>query len=112
MPIKEFSCKNCDSVYEDLVKHDEKGKYPGVLCPECGSEEKTPLMSSCKCNFTNPVNSDRWNSESTGHDYRFKHNLPNVIKQRQAAEQQSHMGTDPYPNKDDISSGKYFSEVQ
>jgi hypothetical protein len=51
-------------------------------------------------------------SDSTGHDYRFKHNLPSVIKQRRDAELASKMGASPYRKIDDISSGKHFGDVK
>lgn len=58
-------------------------------------------MSQCSFNFSNPVGTGRWNSDSTGHDYRFKHNIPNVKKQRKMAEAMSHMGSNPYGKSDD-----------
>lgn len=97
----DFECKKCNAQYEELVDYDEKGKYPGVKCPACGSKRKTKLISSCAFSFTNPVGTDRWNSADTGHDYRFKHNIPRVKKEREMAERLSHMGGNPYGNVDD-----------
>jgi len=51
--------------------------------------------------FTNPVGTDRWNSSSSGHDYRFKHNIPKVKAEREMAEQLSHMGSNPYGDTSD-----------
>lgn len=97
MPIYQFECKKCKKNYEDLVAYDPTEKYKTVKCPECNSGSKIKLAtSSFAFNFTNPVGTDRWNNGSTGHDYRFKTNLPKVIKQRKDAEVASHMGTDPY----------------
>ena len=69
-------------------------------------------MSSTSFNFTNPEGTSRWNSEPSGHDYRFKHNQPKVAKERANAEAASHMGSQPYRKIDDISSGKNFGEVK
>lgn len=40
-------------------------------------------MSAISFNFANPVGTDR---HTNSHDYRFKHNLPKVRAERQAAE--------------------------
>ena len=96
MPIYTFRCKKCEHEYEELSSFDKTGKYPKIKCPECGSASKTNLISSCNFAFANPVGTDKWNSDSTGHDYRFKHNIPNVKAEREAAQAASHMGTDPY----------------
>ena len=112
MAIYDFQCKQCNEVYEELVTYDETGKYTGVRCPKCKSKKKVKLMNACACNFTNPVGTDRWNSESYGHDYRFKHNIPKVQAERANAENKSHMGNAPYNSIDDISSGKNFGEVK
>jgi len=108
----DFSCRKCGEVYEEFVTYDETGKYPTVKCPECGSKRKVKLVNACSYNFTNPVGTDRWNSDSHGHDYRFKHNLPNVKAQRENASKKSHMGDQPYTAIDDVNSGKYFGEVK
>lgn len=112
MPLYEFKCEKCELVYEELVNHDKTGKYKKLECPVCGSHEKERLMSACSMNFTNPVGTKIWTSESGGHDYRFRHNLPNVRKQRADAEVASHMGKTPYRHIDDISSGRNFGEVK
>ena len=112
MPLYEFSCTDCGEQYEELARYDEKGVYEGVQCPQCGSAKKERLMSAVSYNFSNPVGTDRWNSESSGHDYRFHHNLPNVIEERKRAEEASTMGRNPYPKIDDVSSGKHFGEVK
>lgn len=112
MPFYDFYCKKCESAYEELVAFDETGKYKGVKCPHCGSKKKEKLVSGASFNFTNPEGTDRWNSDSNGHDYRFHHNLPKVIEQRRNAEEKSHMGAKPYRNIDDINSGKHFGEVR
>jgi putative FmdB family regulatory protein len=96
MACYEFQCKKCDAVYEELCEYDATEKYKGVKCPECGSKSKTKLMSMANFAFSNPEGTDRWNNGSTGHDYRFKHNVPKVQAERQMAEQMSHMGANPY----------------
>ena len=95
MPTYEFECKNCNKTYSELARYDETGMYKDVECPHCGSKLKEKLMTACNYKFANPVGTDRWTSDSGGHDYRFKHNLPNVQREREMAEQLSHMGN-PY----------------
>jgi len=112
VPIFEFQCKKCSLEYEELVPYDKTGKYKTVRCPACNSLKKEKIVSNCAFNFTNPIGTDRWNSTDQGHDYRFNWNKPNVAKQRQMAEKMSHMGTKPYADIDDISSGKHFGEVK
>jgi putative FmdB family regulatory protein len=96
MPIYKFECKKCHESYDELASYDESGKYPSVVCPNCGSTEKDKLATSSNFNFSNPIGTDRWNSGSTGHDYRFKHNIPKVQAERKMAEVMSHMGSNPY----------------
>ena len=100
MPIYEFVCKKCNKKYETITSYDETEKYKGVKCPECNSKKKSKLVSACRHAFTNPVGTDRWNSDSGGHGYRFDYNLPNVINERKNAEINSHMGQDPYGEAD------------
>ena len=100
MPLYEFECKKCKINYDALAIFDETGKYKDVVCPECGSKRKNKLMSASHFAFTNPEGTDRWNSGSSGHDYRFKHNIPKVKQERKMAEALSHMGTDPYGGGD------------
>jgi putative FmdB family regulatory protein len=96
MPFYEFQCQKCNHKYDELCSYDETGKYPDVKCPECGSKKKDKLISNCSFQFAQPEGTDRWNSDSTGHDYRFKHNFPKVMKEREKAQQASHMGANPY----------------
>jgi putative FmdB family regulatory protein len=96
MPFYDFECKKCKHIYDDLVPCDPTGKYKGVKCPECGSKKKTKLAAACAFQFANPEGTGRWNNETTGHDYRFKTNLPKVLKERKEAELASHMGSNPY----------------
>jgi putative FmdB family regulatory protein len=112
MPFYQFACLDCEKEYEEMCSYDENNEYPDVVCPHCGSKKKQKLVSCPSFNFSNPVGTDRWTNNATGHDYRFKYNIPNVKKQRENAEEKSHMGTDVYREIDDISSGKHFGEVK
>ena len=96
MPVYDFECSLCKNIFEEISSFDETGLYPNIECPKCGSKEKTKLASCSNFNFSNPVGTDRWNSGSTGHDYRFKHHIPKVQAERKMAEVMSHMGADPY----------------
>lgn len=96
MPMYEFQCKKCSHKYEEITSYDPTDKYKGIKCPECGSGKKTKLISTFNFTFAQPEGTDRWNSESSGHDYRFKHNIPKVKAEREAAQQMSHMGANPY----------------
>lgn len=96
MPLYEFQCRKCNVKFEDIAAFDETDKYPTVVCPECGSKKKEKLISACHVVFAQPEGTDKWHNTSTGHDYRFKHNIPKVKQEREMAEALSHMGTDPY----------------
>jgi putative FmdB family regulatory protein len=112
MPLYEFECKKCKHKYEELAKFDPEGKYKGVACPECNSKSKKRLHSACTCTFTNPVGTDKYENS---HDYRYHHNLNKsggVKQTRKLVEQASHVGPTPYPDIDDVSSGKHFGEVK
>ena len=97
-----FACDHCDNEFEELSSYDETGKYPNVVCPECGSLDKKKMPSMFAFNFTNPEGTKRWNSETSGHDYKYKTKIPQVQAERALAEAASHMGTHPYNNKNDI----------
>ena len=103
MPQYEFECKNCEKEYMELTRYDESGMYKDVVCPHCGSEDKIKLVSTCNHTFANPEGTGKWENSSTGHDYRFKHNLPKVLAEREAAER-AQLGLDgknPYRELDD-----------
>lgn len=110
MPLIEFQCKKCVKVYEELVKYEENGVYSEVICPFCGSSKKDRLVSQCAFNFTDPIGTDRWNSDSSGHDYRYKTKLPQAIQERENVQKKF----DPVPYRDvdtgDIESGNYFGK--
>lgn len=96
MPFYEFLCKKCGVEYEELCPYDETGKYAKVKCPECNSKKKEKLVAACAFQFAQPEGTDRWNSDTGGHGYRFEYNKPKVRKERQMAEALSHMGPTPY----------------
>ena len=115
MPTYAFECKKCKSQWEDIAEYDSKGKYPGVSCPRCKSKSKTKLLTTCRFNFTNPVDTDKWNSESTGHDFRHKFNVDRpggVRDQRKNAEENSHMGAQPYKEMNDFGSDSAWGDVK
>lgn len=101
MPIYDFCCDDCGHQFEDLAPIDESGVFPGISCPSCKSESKHIVPSLFAFNFANPEGTDRWNSDSYGHDYRLKKKLPGVLAERAAAETASHMGTNPYADLSD-----------
>ena len=112
--LKEFECKKCHEKYEELTKYDPTNKYKSIKCPKCGSKRKTPLVSVCNWNFTNPVGTDRWNNS---HDYRFKTKLPQAKAERANAAKAAKAKTGftsktPYSKIDDISSGKHEGPVK
>jgi len=107
MPIYEFECE-CGEQFDELVSINNED-CKGVLCPSCGSTKSEKLISNFAFQFGNPVGTDKWQNS---HDYRFKHNLPNVLKQREAAERASKVGKQPYRKIDDVGTGKYFGEVK
>ena len=108
MPIYEFSCLECQLLYEELAKYEEEGVYLSVVCPSCGSDKKKKQPSKCSFAFSNPVGTDRY---ANNHDYRYKHKAPGVAAERVNAIANSHMGPEPYNKIDDISSGKHFGDL-
>ena len=109
MPNYVFECKNCNKVYEELVaRWDETGKYSNVACPACGSKRKEQMATACGHMFSNPVGTGRWNSASTGHDYRYKTKQASDRDLREKAEKKSHMGSgkDIYKDHGDLNVDK------
>lgn len=107
MPLYEFECKECKKEFDEICSFDENNIYPSVICPYCGSNKKDKLISNINFKFTNPIGTDRWNNS---HDYRFKHNIPNVKAEREAAETLSHMGTSPYGKINSVESDLNLGE--
>lgn len=101
---------SCDSFFDAYTSYDESGEYPSVVCPNCESSKKEKIISACNFNFSNPVGTDRWNSENSGHDYRFKHNLPSVIEQRKKAEISSKFGSSPYNDINDLNKNESWNQ--
>ena len=94
---------------------DKNSSVKSAKCSSCGSKSKTEIVGCPSVKFANPVGTDRWNSESKGHDYRFKYNMDKpggTRDQRKAAEKASRVGAEPYRKIDDVSSGKHFGEVK
>ena len=112
MPRYDFECKKCHILYEENVKYDPTDKYKDVKCPQCGSKSKEKQFPLCGYAFGNPVGTDRYTSDAQGHDYRFHHNLPNVIAQRQAAEMASKSGPDVYNPINDIDKDSSWGTVK
>ena len=116
MPIYEMKCDGCGEVYDVWSSMSKKeSSVKEATCPACGVADKTEIVGAPSVNFTNPVGTDRWNSESKGHDYRFRHNMDKpggTRDQRAAAARASKVGAEPYRRIDDISSGKHFGEVK
>lgn len=111
IPRYDFECGNCKKVFEEIVLYDETNKYKGVKCPFCASKRKKKIVASCNFMFSNPEGTNRWNSESSGHDYRFHHNLPKVIAERQAAEE--HGGNSaPYNPINDLDNNDAWGEAK
>ena len=116
MPIYEMKCDKCECVYDVWSSMSKKAESVAqAKCPSCGSSEKAEIVGAPSVSFANPVGTDRWNSESKGHDYRFKHNMDKpggTRDQRAAAARASKVGAEPYRRIDDISSGKRFGDVK
>ena len=99
MPMYEFECKKCKEKYSDLTKWDETEKYPDTVCPKCGSDKKTRLMSCCA-----PI------PNKDSHDHKFWTKIEKDRGIREAAE--AAQGPAPYNSIDDISGGQFFGEVE
>lgn len=104
MPTYVLSCQKCKHEYEHFCfNFDPTGKYPKAACPECKSKRKKVIPCFGGFNFKNPVGTDRWTSDSQGHEYRYRSEQPRIAKQREKAAKMSHMGENPYKHIDDIS---------
>ena len=116
MPRYEMHCEKCEELYDVWCSMSEKDSaVDAASCPSCGSSKKHEVFGCPSISFANPVGTDRWNSESRGHDYRFKHNMDKpggTRDQRAAAARASKVGSEPYRRIDDISSGRHFGEVK
>lgn len=102
MPIYNFSCNSCQKEFECLTKYDETGVYSSVKCEFCGSQEKTKLVTACNYNFKEVFGTDKWCDDYNGHQYRYDYNKEYVVKQREFAEKNSHVGPKPYNTINDL----------
>lgn len=115
MPTYTFHCKECDENYDEICSYDKTGKYNKIKCPACGSKKKTKLVSGCAYAFGNVMMTDKWCSDTTGHDYRHKWNMNRpggVNDQRRNAEKKSHVGPTPYRKIDDLNDDKNWGKVK
>lgn len=116
MPIYEFKCKKCNFIYDVFSNINEKEiNVKKAKCEKCNSKSKEEIIGVPSYKFSNPVGTDKWNSDSKGHDYRHNYNMDRkggVRDQRRMAEESSHVGANPYNTIDDISSGEHFGEVK
>jgi putative FmdB family regulatory protein len=65
MPIFEYKCKNCNSVFEML--HKSSGKQDEVFCPNCKSSNSEKLISVFSAlNSTKSVSSSPCSDGSCG----------------------------------------------
>lgn len=98
MPFYEYKCKSCDKTVEMFCSMQEKESKLAELKCECGKpiSANDESLGAAGYAFADPIGTDRWVSDSHGHDYRFKYNLPNVLREREMAERNSHMGKTPY----------------
>ena len=111
MGMRQFQCKKCDLQYEELATYDETGKYAKIKCPGCKSKSKSLLISGFTFKFSGKAAKDtKWYNAS--HDRRYWMKREEDRKNREDAENRSHMGSNPYPELDDISGGQHFGEVQ
>lgn len=116
MPMYEMQCENCKEIYDVWSSMSQKEQtVKEATCPACQSNQKMEIIGCPSVSFSNPVGTDRWNSESKGHDYRHKYNMDRPggpRDQRAIAARASKVGPNPYRKIDDISSGKNFGEVK
>ena len=106
MPIYEFECKKCKKKFDDLCSFENIGI---VICPTCGAKKPTKLVSAPRAIiFKQP----KGTSYEDKFDYVAQWNMDNAKELRRKAEAESHMGTTPYNNIDDIASGQFFGEVE
>lgn len=110
MPVYNFRCNICENWFEEFVRsYDPSESYPDIKCPGCGSYDKKKIPSiPSPAIFTQKEGT----SKMDNFEYRAGHNMDRAKGERRAAEAASHMGPSPYNPIDDISSGKYFGEVQ
>ena len=115
MPRYEFQCESGE-VYDVWAKMADKDKdVKAAKCPKCNSKSKEEIMGAPSVKFSNPVGTDRWNSESKGHDYRYKYNMDKpggTRDQRSRAAAASRVGAEPYRKIDDVVGGKHFGDVK
>lgn len=116
MPFYDFECEKCEEKFDVFCSMSEKeSNIKKIKCPSCNSKSVKEIVGCPSINFSNPVGTDRWHSDKSGHDYRHKYNMdrPGGVRDlRKHAESKSRVGKDPYRKIDDISSGKHFGEVK
>lgn len=96
MPVYQFWCKKCSLPFEHLCKFDDISK---TKCPKCKSKRVQKQVSCPTVKFSNPKESSKWDS----FDYRAGYLLDKAKAERRTAEEQSHMGQQPYSDINDIS---------
>jgi len=103
MPFYEFSCKKCQSDYDELCNYDPTDKYKGVKCPNCGSKNKTKRISKPNIAGTSARNNIFSNLAGK--------NLSRAKGERRAAEATSHVGPTPHVDINDLNTGNPFDSA-
>ena len=91
MPLFDFRCKKCGTIFETLLRKSEQ-----VSC-SCGSEDVEKFMpNSFAVTFTNPTDTSKMDSFS----YRAGMNMEKAKEERRVAQKRDHMGLNPYRVRD------------
>lgn len=111
----EFECVECHAIYDVWSSaKDKKKNVNKAKCPNCSSKKKQENFGVA-FKFGNPIGTDKWGSDSTGHDFRHKWNMMRkggVIDQRKHAEEKSHVGPTPYREIDDLNKDSSWGKVK
>ena len=102
-----MNCKYCNKKFDWVEFKPGRQRF---MCAnkKCESNQYKPTPKSPEIMFDHPENSSKYDNW----EYRHGHLMAKAQNERRQAEARSHMGTNPYNDIDDISSGKYFGEVK
>jgi putative FmdB family regulatory protein len=106
MPTYVLECRECKKIWDELCSFEQ---IRLIYCPTCGADKPDQKITGPRAViFKEP----KGTSFEDKFDYVAQWNMDNAKEIRRQAEANSHMGRSPYNKIDDLTTDKYFGEVQ
>lgn len=103
MPIYLFNCESCKTNFEEFCSYEQSFT---IKCPEC-SQDVVRMLTAPNLSFVDPRSTSKWDS----FEYRAGWNMEKAKAERRAAEEKSHVGSNPYQDSERIDLEKHDADL-